>query len=214
MPDINKLTIEKEPVVIRGKKIVVVKPAKLEEIFQGDPFLNVEGFPFWFKIWEAGIVLADYVASVPPVKKILEIGAGLGVPSLVAAAFGHDVLATEYQELPLEFIKRSAEENNLKLRTAILDWTNPQIDEKFDLIIGAEVVFKKSLFMPLIELFKKLLKDDGEVIIAHNTERKRVLVPFLYYAQQEFDIMSSVRKIHGDGETVEVVLNKLVFKKN
>jgi len=214
MEKLNGITLEKEPVTIRDKRIVVVKPAKLEEIFKGDPFLNVESFPFWFKIWEASVVLADYIATVPPKKKILEVGAGLGVPSLVAALQGHEVTATEYDPLPLKFLELSAKENGLSLNTKLLDWRKPELDEKFDIIMGAEVVFKKSLFSPLIELFKNYLKDDGEVLIAHSSDRKRVLVPFLYYAQEHFDVLTSIRKLRSDTETVEVILNKLVFKKN
>ncbi len=211
--DISRLTLEKEPITIRGRTVTLVKPAKLEEVFQGDPFLNVEEFPFWFKVWEASIVLADYIASLNEKKKILEIGAGLGLPSLIAASFGHDVTATEYQELPLEFIKLSAKESGVNLKTQLLDWRNPQLDDTFDLIIGAEVVFKKSLFEPLIELFKKYLKPNGEVILAHNMERKRVLVPFIYYAQKDFEILTSIRRIKGE-EEAEIVLNKMIFKKN
>ncbi len=212
--DVNKVTLEKEEITIRGKTFKIVRPAKLEDIFQGDPFLNVESFPFWFKVWEASLVLADYIATIEPSKKILELGAGLGIPSIVAAGFGHEVLATDYEELPIKFIELSAKENNLKLKTEILDWQNPKLSGKYDLIIGAEVVFKKSLFQPLIELFKKHLTDQGEVILSHSSERKRVLVPFLYYAQQEFDVLTSIRKIRSEEGTTEIILNKLIFKKN
>lgn len=208
--DIKNLTLETEEIFIRGKTLKVFLPAKLEEIFQGDPFLEVEKFPFWAKIWEASLILADYVATVEPPKKILELGAGLGVPSLVAASVGHKVLATDYEQLPLEFIKLSAKENHLSLETKILDWRNPDLSEKFDLIIGSEVVFRKSLFEPLLELFKNYLEDEGEVVLSHPSERKRVLIPFLYEAQRYFKVLTSIRKLKGKDETVEIILNKLL----
>jgi predicted nicotinamide N-methyase len=210
MAEIKNLTLEIEEISIRGETLKIFLPAKLEEIFQGDPFLEVEKFPFWAKIWEASLVLADYVATLESPKKILELGAGLGVPSLVAAKFGHDVLATDYEELPLEFIKLSAKENNLKVKTKILDWRNPDFSQKFDLIIGSEIVFRKSLFEPLIELFKNYLEDEGEVILSHPSERKRVLIPFLYEAQKYFKVLTSIRRFKSDGETVEIILNKLL----
>jgi len=210
MADIKNLTLETEEISIRGETLKIFLPAKLEEIFQGDPFLEVEKFPFWAKIWEASLILADYVATLGPPKRILELGAGLGVPSLVAAKFGHDVLATDYEELPLEFIKLSAKENNLNVKTKILDWRNPDLSQKFDLIIGSEVVFRKSLFEPLIELFKNYLEDEGEVILSHPSERKRVLIPFLYEAQKYFKVLTSIRRLKSDGETVEIILNKLL----
>jgi predicted nicotinamide N-methyase len=173
MENVNNLTLETEEIIVRGQTLKIFLPAKLEEIFQGDPFLEVEKFPFWARVWESSLVLADYVATIEPPKRILELGAGLGVPSLVAAKLGHKVLATDYEKLPLELIKLSAKENNVSLETKILDWENPDLSEKFDLIIGSEVVFRKSLFQPLIKLFKNYLKDGGEVILSHPSERKK-----------------------------------------
>jgi len=210
MADIAHLTLETEEITIRDKTLKIFLPAKLEEIFQGDPLLEVEKFPFWARVWEASLVLADYIATIEPSKKILELGAGLGVPSLVAASLGHKVLATDYEKLPLEFIKLSAKENNLTIETQILDWKNPNLSEKFDLIIGSEVVFRKSLFKPLIELFKNYLEDNGEVILSHPSERKRTLIPFLHEAQKDFKILTSIRKLKSEEKTIEIVLNRLI----
>jgi len=214
MVSIAHLTLEIEEITIRDKTLRIFLPAKLEEIFQGDPFLEIEKFPFWARIWEASLVLADYITTIEPSKKILELNAGLGTPSLVAASLGHKVLATDYEKLPLEFIKLSAKENNLTIETQILDWRNPNLSGKFDLIIGSEVILKKSLFEPLIKLFKNYLENNGEIILSHSSERKRVLVPFLYKAQKDFEILTSVRKLRSEEETTEIILNKLKFKKN
>ncbi len=214
MQELEKLTLEKEEINVRGKILKIFLPAKLEEIFQGDPFLDVEKFPFWSKVWEASLILADYLATIEPPKKILELGAGLGVPSLVSASFGHDVLATDYEELPLKFIELSAKENNLKIKTQLLDWRNPKLSEKFDLIIGSEIIFRKSLFEPLIELFKNYLKKEGEVVLSHPSERKRVLIPFLYMAQEKFEILTSIRKLREEERVIEIILNRLKLKKS
>ncbi len=210
MKSIKNLTLETEEISVRGQTLKIFLPAKLEEIFQGDPFLEIEKFPFWARVWEASLVLADYVATIKPPKRILELGAGLGVPSLVAAKIGHKVVATDYEKLPLEFIELSAKENNLSVETRILDWRNPDLSGKFDLIIGSEVVFRKSLFEPLLEIFKNYLADQGEVIISHPSERKRTLIPFLHLAQKHFKILTSIRKLKDEEKTVEIILNKLL----
>lgn len=209
---LEKLTIEREEIVIRGKSFKIVRPAKLEEIFEGDPFLEADKFPLWFKIWEASIVLADYIAGISPSKKILELGAGLGVISIAAAGFGHQVLATDYEELPLKFIELSAKENKLSenLRIKTLDWKNPNLNEKFNIIAGSEIIFRKSFYEPLLNLFKNLSEPDGEILLAHSSERKRVLIPFLYKAQHEFEVLTSIRKLKGEDGIQEIILNKLI----
>ncbi|MCX8041542.1 MAG: protein N-lysine methyltransferase family protein [Thermodesulfobacteriaceae bacterium] len=211
---LENLELEAEEITIRGKELKIFKPKRLEDVFQGDPFFEVEKFPFWFKIWEGSIILADYLATLKPPKKILELGAGLGVPSLVASSFGHEVIASDYELLPLKLIELSAKANTLKVKTMVLDWKQPQLYEKFDLIVGAEVIFKTSLFEPLLELFIKFLNEKGEIILAHSSERKRILIPFLYKAQQFFEVLTSIRKLKTEDEVIEIVLNKLLPKKD
>ncbi|WP_082706399.1 class I SAM-dependent methyltransferase [Caldimicrobium thiodismutans] len=211
--DIKNLTLETELITIRGKTLRLFRPAKLEEVFQGDPFLETEKFPLWLKLWEASIVLTDYLGSLPPGKEILELGAGLGVISLFASAFGHRVLATDKEELPLKLLEKSAKENGLSLNIQKLDWLAPEISKKFDLVVGAEIIFKKSHFEPLINLFKSSLKPEGEVLLAHSAERKRILIPFLHRAQEFFEIQTSIRKLRSQEETQEVILNKLLPKR-
>ncbi len=211
--DIKNLTLETEVITIRGKTLRLFRPAKLEEVFQGDPFLETEKFPLWLKLWEASIVLTDYLGSLPPGKEILELGAGLGVISLFASAFGHRVLATDKEELPLKLLEKSAKENGLSLNIQKLDWLAPEISKKFDLVVGAEIIFKKSHFEPLINLFKSSLKPEGEVLLAHSAERKRILIPFLHRAQEFFEIQTSIRKLRSQEETQEVILNKLLPKR-
>lgn len=203
--NINNYTLEIEKITVRGKTLKIVRPAKLEELFQGDPFLESEKFPLWFKIWEASLVLADYLATLHPSCEILEIGAGLGVPSLVASAFGHKVLASDLEVLPLKFLEKSAKENGLSIETQILDLTHPNLPRKFDLIVGAEIVFKKKLFDPLLDFFKIYLKPKGEVLLAHASERKKILIPFLYKAQAFFEIQTSIRRLRSEEETIEII---------
>lgn len=210
--DINNFTIDIEELTIRGKTLKICKPAKLEEIFEGDPFLEAEKFPLWFKIWEASIILADYIATLSPPLEILEIGAGLGIPSLVASAFGHKVLATDIEELPLKFLEKSANENGLSLEIQKLDLFNPNLSQKLDVIMGAEIVFKKKFYGPLLKLFMNYLKSGGVILLAHSSERKSSLIPFLYQAQSCFEIQTSIRRLRSNEETFEIILNRLLLK--
>lgn len=210
--DINNFTIDIEELTIRGKTLKICKPAKLEEIFEGDPFLEAEKFPLWFKIWEASIILADYIATLSPPLEILEIGAGLGIPSLVASAFGHKVLATDIEELPLKFLEKSANENGLSLEIQKLDLFNPNLSQKLDVIMGAEIVFKKKFYGPLLKLFMNYLKSGGVILLAHSSERKSSLIPFLYQAQSCFEIQTCIRRLRSNEETFEIILNRLLLK--
>ncbi len=206
------MELEEEAITLRGKTLKILRPKRLEDIFQGDPFLETEKFPFWFKIWEGSLILADYLATLSEKKKILELGCGLGVVSLFASAFGHEVLATDLEELPLKILHKSAELNNLSLRIQKLDILNPDLKENFDIIAASEILYKKSFYEPLLNFFKDYLNPKGEILLAHSEERKRTLISFLVKAQNFFEIQTSVRRLKSPDETATIILNRLIPK--
>ncbi|MEZ0344678.1 MAG: methyltransferase [Caldimicrobium sp.] len=206
------MELEEEAITLRGKTLKILRPKRLEDIFQGDPFLETEKFPFWFKIWEGSLILADYLATLSEKKKILELGCGLGVVSLFASAFGHEVLATDIEELPLKILQKSAELNNLSFKIQKLDILNPELKETFDIIAASEILYKKSFYDPLLKFFKDYLKPTSEVLLAHSEERKRTLISFLVKAQNFFEIQTSVRRLKSPDETATIILNRLIPK--
>ncbi|WP_022853260.1 class I SAM-dependent methyltransferase [Thermodesulfatator atlanticus] len=211
----EKYSLEVEPLNIRGKVINIVKPANIEELIPEDPFEKVENFPFWIKIWEAAIVLADFMATIKPVNRVLEIGAGLGVVGLTAAAFGHkEVVITDYEDECLDFLRLNAALNNLaNVKVEKLDWRKPKDLGSFDIIVGAEVVFSGRFFESLYQLFHKYLVPGGVVYLAHDKERMRTLAPFLYLAEKEFEQAVSQRKLRADDEVYEIVISRLIPRK-
>ncbi|NPA49489.1 MAG: methyltransferase domain-containing protein [Thermodesulfobacteria bacterium] len=208
----RKYSLEVEPLNIRGKTIQIVKPSNIEELLPDGSPTSVENFPFWVKIWEAAVVLADFMASLKPVSRVLEIGAGLGVVGLTAAAFGHrEVVITDYEEECLDFLRLNAAINNLdNVIVEKLDWREPKDLGQFDIIVGAEVVFSGRYFEHLYRLFHKYLAPGGVVYLAHDKERMRTLAPFLYLAEKEFEQAVSQRKLRAADETYEIVISRLI----
>ncbi len=208
----RKYSLEVEPLHIRGKIIQIIKPSNIEELLPDGSPTTIENFPFWVKIWEAAIVLADFMASLKPVTRVLEIGAGLGIVGLTAAAFGHEeVVITDYEEECLDFLRLNVAFN--KLENAVvekLDWREPKELGKFDIIVGAEVVFSGRYFEHLYRLFHKYLAPGGVVYLAHDKERMRTLAPFLYLAEKEFEQAVSQRKLRAADETYDIVISRLI----
>ncbi|NCO60701.1 MAG: methyltransferase [Deltaproteobacteria bacterium CG_4_8_14_3_um_filter_51_11] len=161
---------ESAPVKIRGRSFNFFVPRTIERfINQEDVF---QGFPLWAKVWEASLVLADHLASRDPVegRRILEIGAGMGVVGIVAAAFGHQVTITEYNEDALNFARANVLLNRegMALKPAVLplDWHSPQMEGSFEILAGSEVVYSQRDFEPLNRLFERYLVRGGEIILA------------------------------------------------
>ncbi len=210
----QKFSLELVPLTIRGKTIQILKPKDIEPLLEGEnPLERVEDFPFWVKIWEAAIVLADFLATVPPKGRILELGSGLGVAGLTAAAFGHEVVITDSEDLCLDFVRVTAALNHLeKVQVKKLDWRSLPDLGRFEMIIGAEIVFSGRYFESLFQAFKQYLAPGGVIYLAHDKERMRTLAPFLYLAEKEYEEAVSQRRLRTDDQVHEIVISRLIPK--
>ncbi len=212
----KRYKLDFENVTIRGKRFSFLHLQDIEPLIAGkDIFANSEEFPFWVKIWESSVVLADFMASMEPdsQRKVLELGAGLGVTGIVAAGFGHKVLLTDYQDEILDFEKVSAAVNKCDENTSFkrLDWLKPDDLGKFEMIIASEVLFHPKFFEPLLNVFRKYLAPKGVIYMAHDVRRKS-LGQFLPLCEKEYDIAMQKRVLRSDDEKVEVLLTRLVPK--
>jgi len=191
----------------------LLKVDDLEKLLGGqDPLKDVSKFPFWVKLWESAIVLADFLVAqeYPPNCRVLELGAGLGASGLAAAARGCDTTLSDYQEHILDFQRVSAAASGLRnVSFQLLDWLNPPEIEPYDVVVGAEIVFNEQFNEPLLSVLRKSLKPDGVVYLAHDIKRKS-LPAFLKLAEKEYTISASKRRLRSLEEDKFVILNRLV----
>lgn len=204
------------PLKIQNLELDILQVNDLEHLLAGkDPFENVSEFPFWVKLWEASMVLAHVMASMPAKgnQTLLELGAGMAAPGLVAAARGYKVTLSDYEPHILDFQRVSAAANGFDdIEFRMIDWLKPPEMPKFDRIIGAEILFRDEFFGPLLAIFNEYLKDDGEIYLAHDVRRKSV-PKFLDLAQKEFKIAVSKSTMQNEeGEKITILVNRLTKK--
>jgi predicted nicotinamide N-methyase len=92
-------------------------------------------------------------------RRVVELGCGLGVPSLVAARAGATVLATDECPEALELVEQSARENGLSIATARVDWNTAEelVDRgPFDLVLAADVLYESVSVELLLSLLPRL----------------------------------------------------------
>ncbi len=201
-----------EPLKVGDVRLNLLKMTDLEEVLDGkDPLQNVSEFPFWVRLWEAAIVLSEFLAGqrLGPGTTVLELGAGLAAPGLTAAACGCKVMLSDYEELILDFARVSAAASSISgVGFKLLDWLDPPPMERFDVIIGAEILFRDDLFKPLLAILRQTLKPGGVVYLAHDV-RRRSLKPFLEQAENEYRIAASMRKLRGLEQDRDILLTRL-----
>ena len=190
----------------------LLKITDLEQVPEGkDPLKNPSEFPFWIRLWEAAIVLSRFMVNLSPAPgtSVLELGAGLGAPGLAAAALGCSVTLSDYEEMILDFERVSAAASGLdNVRFEMLDWLNPPKMERYDIILGAEILFREEFFEPLLAILRHALKPDGVVYMAHDLKRKS-MQPFLKKAEKEYAVSASKRVLKSLDENKEILLTRL-----
>ena len=203
---------EEKAVGIRGRKFTLLTPKFIEEHIDSETPLH--DFPLWAKVWEASWVLADFIAGLPadPGKRFIEIGCGLGLVGVVAASFGHKVVMTEHNAEALGFARANVELNHCSdVEILDLDWNSPSLYGRFDYIVGSEVVYHEKDFEPLRNLFERLLKPEGEVILCEGV--RRTSLDFFKEMQRHFDLKAQQKSIRSPEKTVLVILCRMKRKK-
>jgi predicted nicotinamide N-methyase len=134
--------------------------------------------PYWAEVWPSGVELARAVSgkALPDVD-VLELGCGLGLPSVAAALGGARVLATDRSPDALAFTAANAERNGVAVETAVCSWAEPgTLLERapWRLVLAADVLYGQRNVDELLDLLPRLVDDDGEVWVA---DPQRPLAP-------------------------------------
>jgi predicted nicotinamide N-methyase len=119
-------------------------------------------------IWPASLVLAAEVSLINRDKRrILEIGCGIGMASIVLHKLGADITASDYHPRAQEFLDRNILENGLtpiKYQSVDFEKENPLLG-KFDLIIASDLLYQPQHAENLSRLISIHSSDDVEVIV-------------------------------------------------
>jgi predicted nicotinamide N-methyase len=116
--------------------------------------------PYWAVLWRSGVALArELDGAALSGLRVVELGCGLALPSIAAARAGAAVLATDASTEALVLVERNADENNVAIETAIVDWAEP--DElvrraPFDLVLAADVLYERASVALLLSLLPRL----------------------------------------------------------
>lgn len=131
--------------------------------------INDEETPLWVELWPSSLALARWLWNGPLLagKSVLELGAGLGLPGVVAGMKTARVLQTDYAADALEVARETARLNNVhNVRTSVADWRDFRIFETFDYIIGSDILYHPILNPFLKKIFQNNLKSGGKIVMA------------------------------------------------
>ncbi len=202
---------ETKEVVVKDRKFQILLPRSLTGFINTHDVFHE--FPLWAKIWRASWVLADYLAAMPVAAKrnFLELGAGVGLVSIVATSFGHRITMSEYNYDALQFARANALINDCpKLPVVELNWNRPQLPGRYDYIVASEVTYKKEDCRPLVNLLKDCLKPKGEVILAG--EMRKSSMDFYKELANLFNIKVQKKVLRSNDEEIGIYFFRMTLK--
>lgn len=122
------------------------------------------------QLWPSSLELADRLAARPlqPGERMLEVGCGLAVASLVAHRRGIDVTACDIHPLAGPFLQENTRRNGLPpLRYRHGAWGEPDLDlgGPFDLVVGSDVLYEPDSRGLLAAFLARQTAPDGAIWI-------------------------------------------------
>jgi predicted nicotinamide N-methyase len=162
--------------------------------------------PYWARPWPSGLALAGALAQAPPAAdaRVLELGCGLGAPSVVAARAGADVLATDGSADAVAFAAHNLALNEVDAQVAVVDWQAHgealAARGPFDVVLAADVLYTRANVEIALRLWPRLLADGGVIHLAD--PQRAGTRDFLAAARGTFSVVSERRD---DGVALHVL---------
>jgi predicted nicotinamide N-methyase len=145
---------------IGGVEIELERPVDPESLVDETAFADDEYLPYWAERWPSGIALAEHVASLELAgRRVLELGCGLGLPSLVAAREAAEVVATDWARDAIALLARNAVRNGTEVTAVTADWREPErfvALGPFALVLAADVLYEERNAEPILALLERL----------------------------------------------------------
>jgi predicted nicotinamide N-methyase len=147
--------------------VTLLRPPSADELIDEDAFDEDEFLPYWAELWTSGVALAAVVSTLELAgRRVVELGAGLGLPSLAAALRGADVLATDWADDAVALLRANAERNGIPLRVERMRWDEPAPllrEAPWQLVLGADLLYEQRNADQLLALLPQL---GGEILLA------------------------------------------------
>jgi methyltransferase-like protein 23 len=167
-PLLSLLPLETIPLAIGGRdwRVTVVRDQ--------DALLDIaerfDQIPYGLLLWESAVALAEMIAARPGElsgKRVLELGCGVGLSGVVAQSLGGNVAQTDHEPRALRLSALNAELNQVDGVTQFqADWRDWMHSVRYDLILGADIVYERAVHLLLPAIFAQNLASGGEIWLA------------------------------------------------
>ena len=159
-----------ERIALPGAEVELMRPPDAEALISEESFEHEEFLPYWAELWASAVALAhDVSLRALSGRPTLELGCGLGLPSIAAALAGGRVLATDWSPDAVLATAANAERNDVDVETLQCSWAEPDpIVERgpWPLVLASDVLYEARNVELLLDLLPRLVDETGLVLLA------------------------------------------------
>ncbi len=167
--------------------------------------------PYWALVWSGSIALGRLLGGAIPCRgrRVLDVGCGLGLVSLVAASHGAIVTAIDREPVPVDFLRASARRLGLPVQARVADLEHEAWERRFDLVLCAELLYETARFEAIVASLDAALAPGGTIAVA---DARRVPTDGFWRAieRHDFDAVEhGVVDVREEGTLVRIRLAEL-----
>jgi len=155
--------VVEEVIPVNGRDLRLLRPRDAEALLDEHAFEHEEYLPYWAELWPSSLALARAIGGrALKGARTLELGCGLGLPSIAAALAGGRVLATDWSSEAIRMTETNAERNDAALETLVCSWSEPApLLERapWDLVLASDVLYEARNGEALLALLPQLGRD-------------------------------------------------------
>ncbi|MHB1420641.1 MAG: class I SAM-dependent methyltransferase [Bacillota bacterium] len=159
------------------KEIIIALPGKdlhmevirdIEDLI-ADP-TDEDQIPCWAEIWPAARAMALYIWEHLDLsgQKVLELGAGMSLPGMVAGLKGGKVDLSDYQPKALEQAAINVQNNGIpSVEFLLADWRKFPDGPGYNWVLASDILYDPKFFPHLINIIKTRLVPGGHLLVSH-----------------------------------------------
>lgn len=162
---------------------------------------DTDMIPYYADLWSSAEALSEWLTrnrQQVAGKTVIELGCGLGLPSIISAKLGANVTATDFHPHNRPLFERNCAANKVRIPYRRLHWNTPNIEDCFDLVIGSDLLYEAKQIKTLTQCAAHLLKHDGRFVLAD---------PGRAHIQAATDAMQSL----GFEHSIEIINETLII---